>query len=139
MNQFREALDQQSPALSTFPTSSTTRSEGIRRTETISVKTGRRAFDSWLKGIGDMSTLADTKRLRSDVTAQIRRANGQIGEYIGNRSATFPSLTCDLVCRRKRVGRFSRGRQSCGMDRLHRQTELCETKDRQANRSFGWE
>jgi len=139
VNQFREALDQQSPALSAFPTSSINRSEGVRRTETISVKTGRRAFESWLKGIGNMGSLADTKRLRSDVTAQIRKANGQIGKPHSSLSFLDAKLTKETLCRRERVGGHGRRGQSCGMDRLYRKTELCETQDRQTNRSSGWE
>ncbi|GAA5905254.1 Mdm1p [Sporobolomyces salmoneus] len=82
VNQFREALDKQAPSIPS-PTSRVSsgsnlpsQDTGLRRTETISVRTGQRQFDAWLKGIGKTKNLADAKRLRSDLTGQIRKAKG---------------------------------------------------------------
>ncbi|GAA5932311.1 Mdm1p [Sporobolomyces koalae] len=70
VNQFRQALDQQAPAA----VGSRGTQDEPRKTEAISVKTGQRQFDSWLRGISKTRDLADLKRLRSDVTAQTRKA-----------------------------------------------------------------
>lgn len=84
VNQFREALDKQAPspdtAASRIPSPFSTTTHGLKRSETISVKTGQKQFDSWMRGIGKTKNLADAKRLRSDVTAQIRKATGAVGE-----------------------------------------------------------
>ncbi|GAA5874051.1 hypothetical protein JCM1840_006129 [Sporobolomyces johnsonii] len=79
VNQFREALDKQSPAVVTASLLSfiaPPKPQAPRRTETISVRTSPKQFDSWMKGISRCGSLADAKRLRSDVTAQIRKAKG---------------------------------------------------------------
>ncbi|TKA57510.1 hypothetical protein B0A53_00741 [Rhodotorula sp. CCFEE 5036] len=84
VSQFRQALDRQGAALvssasrsftapAKLPSSSSSSSKRSAN-EIISVRTSARQFDAWLKGISRCSTLADAKRLRSDVTAQIRRA-----------------------------------------------------------------
>ncbi|KWU43550.1 hypothetical protein RHOSPDRAFT_6020, partial [Rhodotorula sp. JG-1b] len=83
VSQFRQALDRQGAALVssasrsfTAPAKLPSSSSSSKRSanEIISVRTSARQFDAWLKGISRCSTLADAKRLRSDVTAQIRRA-----------------------------------------------------------------
>ncbi|GAA5881406.1 hypothetical protein JCM16303_000166 [Sporobolomyces ruberrimus] len=79
VNQFREALDKQAPTVVPSPgsrtsTDATTGTASSKKREKISVKTGQKQFDSWLKGCGKTKSLADAKRLRSDVTAQIRKA-----------------------------------------------------------------
>ncbi|CEQ41403.1 SPOSA6832_03111, partial [Sporobolomyces salmonicolor] len=79
VNQFREALDRQSPAVVTASLLSfmaPPKPQAPRRTETISVRTSPKQFDSWMQGISRCRSLADAKRLRSDVTAQIRKAKG---------------------------------------------------------------
>lgn len=89
MSQFRQALDRQGAALvssasrsftapANLPSSSSSSSKRSAN-EIISVRTSARQFDAWLKGISRCSTLAGAKRLRSDVTAQIRRAKTVTG------------------------------------------------------------
>lgn len=91
MSQFRRALDRQgAPANRSFTapphleSSSSSSSSSKRKpgsnSEIINVRTSPRQFDAWLKGIGRLPTLPDAKRLRSDVTAQIRRAKSVTGE-----------------------------------------------------------
>ncbi|GAA6009459.1 hypothetical protein JCM11491_003565 [Sporobolomyces phaffii] len=76
VNQFREALDKQAPTVSPQASAplSNIRDANLRRTEAISVRTGQKQFDSWMRGISKTNNLADAKRLKSDVTAQIRKA-----------------------------------------------------------------
>jgi sorting nexin-25 len=92
VSQFRQALDRQGAALvssasrsftapAKLPSSSSSSSKRSAN-EIISVRTSARQFDAWLKGISRCSTLADAKRLRSDVTAQIRRAKTVTGVYL---------------------------------------------------------
>lgn len=90
VSQFRQALDRQGAALVssasrsfTAPAKLPSSSSSSQRSanEIISVRTSARQFDAWLKGISRCSTLADAKRLRSDVTAQIRRAKTVTGMY----------------------------------------------------------
>ena len=88
VNQFRQALDAQGSALASHPivlppsllSHSTTVKARARKTEEISVKTPAKQFDSWVRGIGKCSNLADARRLRSDVSAQIRRVRSLVGE-----------------------------------------------------------
>ena len=100
VSQFRQALDRQGAALVssasrsfTAPAKLPSSSSSSKRSanEIISVRTCARQFDAWLKGISRCSTLADAKRLRSDVTAQIRRAKTVTGMYY-ELSAGRPSL-----------------------------------------------
>lgn len=90
VTQFREALDAQgsaltsnsivvSPSPSTSPLSPTI-TKRSRRTEEISVRTPTKQFESWVRGIGRCSNLADARRLRSDVSGQIRKVRASIGE-----------------------------------------------------------
>ncbi|GAA6001982.1 hypothetical protein JCM10207_003023 [Rhodosporidiobolus poonsookiae] len=78
VDQFRAALDKQSPAFLTSAirpfTSSGAVSPAKRRTEAVTVRTSPRHFDNWIKGISTIKDVGDAKRLRSDVTGQIRRA-----------------------------------------------------------------
>lgn len=102
VNQFREALDKQAPTVvpspgsrtSTDPTTGAVTSS--KKMEKISVKTGQKQFDSWLKGCGKTKNLADAKRLRSDVTAQIRKAKSSTGKYTRFRSLFLKSHETDL-------------------------------------------
>ncbi|GAA5865678.1 hypothetical protein JCM3774_004963 [Rhodotorula dairenensis] len=104
VSQFRQALDRQEGAAATAATTvpnnrsftappqlessnSSPPSSSAKRSETINVRTSPRQFDAWLRGITKLPTLADAKRLRSDVTAQIRRAKSvtdgrQLGESV---------------------------------------------------------
>lgn len=89
VNQFREALDAQGSALASHPITlpasplspSNTVTRRARKTEEISVKTPSKQFESWVRGIGKCSNLADARRLRSDVSGQIRKVRGKIGEW----------------------------------------------------------
>ncbi|GJN87525.1 hypothetical protein Rhopal_000476-T1 [Rhodotorula paludigena] len=78
VHQFREALDKQGPALAAAAVRSLAKpkspSTAARRTEVVSVRTSPRQFDAWLKSINSCASIGDAKRLRSDVTAQIRKA-----------------------------------------------------------------
>lgn len=95
VSQFREALDAQGAALSATsivipssstpatpqpPTSTGAGSKRPRRTEEISVRTSTKQFESWVRGIGRCGNLADARRLRSDVSGQIRKVRGMLGE-----------------------------------------------------------
>lgn len=90
VTQFREALDAQGSALTSTsivvsPSSSNAPLPFIptkrsRRTEEISVRTPTKQFESWVRGIGRCSNLADARRLRSDVSGQIRKVRASIGE-----------------------------------------------------------
>ncbi|BGP14700.1 tRNA (guanine-N(7)-)-methyltransferase (tRNA(m7G46)-methyltransferase) [Rhodosporidiobolus nylandii] len=46
----------------------------VRKTEAVTVRTSARQFEGWLKGISQISDVRDAKRLRSDLTGQIRKA-----------------------------------------------------------------
>ena len=92
VSQFRQALDRQGAALvstasrsftapAKLPSTSSTSTSKRSADEIINVRTSARQFDAWLKGISRCSTLANAKRLRSDVTAQIRRAKTVTGMY----------------------------------------------------------
>ncbi|BGO97035.1 PhoX domain-containing protein [Rhodotorula toruloides ATCC 204091] len=77
VNEFREALNKQEAALMAAPTrtlSSAASSLPKRRTEVVTVRTGSRQFDAWLKSIGRCASLQEARRLKSDVSGQIRRA-----------------------------------------------------------------
>lgn len=78
MHQFREALDKQGPALAAAAVRSLAKpkspSTAAQRTEVVSVRTSPRQFDAWLRSINSCASIGDAKRLRSDVTAQIRKA-----------------------------------------------------------------
>ncbi|GAA6050922.1 hypothetical protein JCM3770_002539 [Rhodotorula araucariae] len=76
VNEFREALDKQGSALAAvnFQIVSPKTPPPARKTEIVSVRTSARQFDAWLAGINAVKTLGDARRLRSDVTAQIRKA-----------------------------------------------------------------
>ncbi|BGP30845.1 tRNA (guanine-N(7)-)-methyltransferase (tRNA(m7G46)-methyltransferase) [Rhodotorula toruloides] len=77
VNEFREALNKQEAALMAAPTrtlSSAASSPPKRRTEVVTVRTGSRQFDAWLKSIGRCASLQEARRLKSDVSGQIRRA-----------------------------------------------------------------
>ncbi|GAA5943220.1 hypothetical protein JCM3775_004540, partial [Rhodotorula graminis] len=83
VTEFREALDKQAPALAAVtglglsappPTTRTAAAAAGRKTEVVTVRTSARQFDAWLANIGALTTLGDARRLRSDVTSQIRRA-----------------------------------------------------------------
>ncbi|GAA5906735.1 hypothetical protein JCM8208_006373 [Rhodotorula glutinis] len=81
VTEFREALDKQAPALAAatglgLTAPSTARAAPVpgRKTEVVTVRTSARQFDAWLANIGALTTLGDARRLRSDVTSQIRRA-----------------------------------------------------------------
>ncbi|BGP46842.1 tRNA (guanine-N(7)-)-methyltransferase (tRNA(m7G46)-methyltransferase) [Rhodotorula kratochvilovae] len=76
VNEFREALDKQGPALAAanFQLTSPKTPPPARKTEVVSVRTSTRQFDAWLASISTVKTLGDARRLRSDVTAQIRKA-----------------------------------------------------------------
>lgn len=95
VNQFREALDAQGSALAANPiilpssplSPSTTITKRGRRTEEISVRTPTKQFESWVRGIGRCSNLADARRLRSDVSGQIRKVRGMVGGRL-----VFPSV-----------------------------------------------
>ncbi|ORY72392.1 PXA domain-domain-containing protein [Leucosporidium creatinivorum] len=88
VTQFREALDAQGSALTSTsivvsPSPSTTSlpplpTKRARRTEEISVRTPTKQFESWVRGIGRCSNLADARRLRSDVSGQIRKVRASI-------------------------------------------------------------
>ncbi|GAA5943128.1 hypothetical protein JCM10213_006220 [Rhodosporidiobolus nylandii] len=80
VDQFRAALDKQGPALAAAalrPFTSATPSAvppAVRKTEAVTVRTSARQFEGWLKGISQISDVRDAKRLRSDLTGQIRKA-----------------------------------------------------------------
>ncbi|GAA5850994.1 hypothetical protein JCM9279_005252 [Rhodotorula babjevae] len=81
VTEFREALDKQAPALAaatglgvSAPLSTRAAAAPGRKTEVVTVRTSARQFDTWLANIGTLTTLGDARRLRSDVTSQIRRA-----------------------------------------------------------------
>lgn len=93
VSQFRQALDEGAAVASagkrsfTAPGKIETEPERKRSLEVISVRTSGRQFDAWLKGISRCATVADAKRLRSDVSAQIRRAKTLTGLYSFNYTA----------------------------------------------------
>ncbi|GAA6062804.1 hypothetical protein JCM10212_006165 [Sporobolomyces blumeae] len=84
VDQFRQALDQQGPLpnnmarSASISTSKEKVGDSTPRTENISVRTGQKQFDSWLKGISKTKNVADAKRLRSDVSTQIRKAKALV-------------------------------------------------------------
>ncbi|GAA5828421.1 hypothetical protein JCM11251_006238 [Rhodosporidiobolus azoricus] len=81
VDQFRAALDKQSPALIAPLVRPLVRPAPVapatpRRTEAVTVRTSSRRYDSWMKGISGIADLGEAKRLRSDIAGQIRRAKG---------------------------------------------------------------
>ncbi|GAA6034337.1 hypothetical protein JCM8097_002675 [Rhodosporidiobolus ruineniae] len=93
VDEFRAALDKQNPVLISpklHPTPSTRKVPSLPstslppppprpqqlKTEAVTVRTGPRQFETWLKSIKAVRTVVDAKRLRSDVSGQIRRAKG---------------------------------------------------------------
>ncbi|GAA5909872.1 hypothetical protein JCM6882_002038 [Rhodosporidiobolus microsporus] len=79
VDQFRAALDKQSPALIAPLVRPLVRPQPVapaapKRMEAVTVRTSARQFDSWMKGISAIVELVDAKRLRSDVAGQIRKA-----------------------------------------------------------------
>ncbi|BGP23533.1 tRNA (guanine-N(7)-)-methyltransferase (tRNA(m7G46)-methyltransferase) [Rhodotorula toruloides] len=77
VNEFREALNKQGSVLADPPArsfASASSPPSKRRTEVVTVRTSARQFDAWLKSISRCATLQEAKRLRSDVSGQIRRA-----------------------------------------------------------------
>jgi sorting nexin-25 len=94
---FREALDKQAPALvaatvRSFTAPTPTLPPRPRKTEAVTVRTSSRQFESWLKGISQISDVGDAKRLRSDVAGQIRRAKSLTGAPLPLFSLAFFSL-----------------------------------------------
>lgn len=80
VTQFREALDKQGSTLSPTTIGNSTTIKRARRTEEISATTDPKQFEAWVRGIGRTSSLLDVRRLRSDVTGQIRKTTALIGE-----------------------------------------------------------
>lgn len=84
VNEFREALNKQESTMMaasarTLPSAAS--SPPKRRTEVVTVRTGSRQFDAWLKSIGRCASLQEARRLKSDVSGQIRRAKILTGTY----------------------------------------------------------
>jgi len=47
--------------------------------ETITLRTDQRQFDSFLRSIDHMSSLLDARRLKSDITSEVRRTRALLG------------------------------------------------------------
>lgn len=85
VTQFREALDKQGSSLKVaaipvVPPSTPAATTRPKRTEEISVRTSTKQFESWVRAISKSNNLLDVRRLRSDVTAQIRKTKALVGE-----------------------------------------------------------
>lgn len=81
VSQFREALDQQGPALTADSISRRPMLSPRRaaKAEAISASTSSKQFGSFVRGIGKSNSLLDVRRLRSDVTDQIRKTRALVG------------------------------------------------------------
>ncbi|KAK4053527.1 tRNA (guanine-N(7)-)-methyltransferase (tRNA(m7G46)-methyltransferase) [Microbotryomycetes sp. JL201] len=84
VEQFREALNRQGAALSQLPLSlinyRTASSRQPHSTE-ISAMSDPRELDAWIRDVRKVKTLAEARRLRSDVTTRIRRTRLRVGEH----------------------------------------------------------
>lgn len=83
VTQFREALDKQGSSISPLSVVAATPnlpSNRKKRTEEISARTGHKQFDSWSRAISKSNNLLDTRRLRSDLAAQIRKIRSLVGK-----------------------------------------------------------
>lgn len=102
-----------------------------RKTEVVTVRTSPRQFDAWLANIGTLTTLGDARRLRSDVTSQIRRAKLATGAQccVSPSSSTLGSSDSRLLDRWQSARRRGRRRQGGRLGRLYRATLLGQAKD----------
>ncbi|KAK4058531.1 tRNA (guanine-N(7)-)-methyltransferase (tRNA(m7G46)-methyltransferase) [Microbotryomycetes sp. JL221] len=84
VDQFRQALNRQGTALSQLPLSiipnGVSKSSRIPKTAEISVVTNSKVLKSWFRDISKVKTLAEARRLRSDITTQIRKTRLRIGQ-----------------------------------------------------------
>ncbi|KAM0788583.1 hypothetical protein ACM66B_001705 [Microbotryomycetes sp. NB124-2] len=89
VEQFREALNRQGAALSQLPlalvqykaaATTTTKRNHPHVSSEISAKSDPREVEAWIRDVRKVKTLAEARRLRSDITTRIRRTRSKVDQ-----------------------------------------------------------
>lgn len=105
VTQFREALDKQGAALLAPSPSPAKRARTHRRTEeVISFRTNAKQFDKFVSGIAKCNSLLDARRLRSDVSGQIRKTRAMLADLERGKEVEDGQCESDLLEWVERLG-----------------------------------
>jgi hypothetical protein len=93
--------------------------------EAITLRTDQRQFDSFLRSIGHMSSLLDARRLKSDITSEIRRTRALLGMSTSGITRGSPNDTSRSCPPEGRLDKRGEDGGCCGLLRqaLHGQAQ----------------